>query len=159
MVVSLGICPSIRFGQILKSSDEIRCRNGVLALPAKELRNLVLLYSEIEVHGPVASTWGCGDVRLGRGVASAVVVSIEIDVVVIVVVLWGQVDIITSSSGHFCRAKALNSLLKTPVVFSDPGCGLWVSVSVVIFLGAVLGSIHFDVFLCVFVLLEALYLP
>jgi hypothetical protein len=52
--------------------------------------------------------------------ASAVVVSIEIDVVivvVIVVVLWGQVDIVTSSRGHFCHAKALNSLINTPVVF------------------------------------------
>ncbi len=120
MVVSLGIRPSIRLGQILKSSDEIRYGNGVLALGTKEFRNLVLLHSEVEVRGPVASTWGSRDIRLGRSVASAVIVSIEIDVVivvVIVVVLWGQVDIVTSSSGHFCRAKALNSLIKTPVVF------------------------------------------
>ncbi len=43
--------------------------------------------------------------------------AIEIDIVsadgvVIVVVLWSQVDIITSGSGHSCFAKALNSLIK-----------------------------------------------
>jgi hypothetical protein len=117
---SLGIRPSVCLGQILKSSDEICCRNGVLALGTKEFWYFVLLHPEVEVRGPVASTWCGGDIRLGRGVTSAVVVSIEIDVVlvvVIVVVFWGQVDIVTSSSGHFCRAKALNSLIKTPVVF------------------------------------------
>jgi hypothetical protein len=122
VVVSLGIRLSIRFGQILKSLDEICCGNGVLALGTEEFRNFVLLHSEVEICGPVASTWCEGNVSLGRGVAGAVIVSIEIDVaiimgVVVVVILWGQIDIITSSSGHFCCAKALNSLIKTPVVF------------------------------------------
>jgi hypothetical protein len=97
-------------------SDEIRCGNGVLALGNEELRNFVLFHSEVEIRGPVASTWCGGNVSLGRGVASAVVVSIEIDIaivvgVVIVVIHWGQVDIVTSSSGHFCCAKALYSLI------------------------------------------------
>jgi hypothetical protein len=120
VVVSLGIRPLVCFGQILKSSDEIPSGNGVLAFGTKEFRNLVLLYSEVEVGGPVASTWCGGNISLGCGIAGAVVVSIEIDiaiVVVIMVVFRGLVDIITSSSGHFCRAKDLNSLIKTPVFF------------------------------------------
>jgi hypothetical protein len=48
---------------------------------------------------------------LGRSVAGTVVVAIEIDIVsskgvVIVVVLWSQVDIFSSSSGHFCLCKS-----------------------------------------------------
>jgi hypothetical protein len=96
--------------------DEIHCRNGVLALGTEEFRNFVLFHSEVEICGPVASTWCGRNVSLGRGVAGAVVVSIEIDIVttegvVVVVILWGQVDIVTSSSGHFCCAKALYSLI------------------------------------------------
>jgi hypothetical protein len=120
VVVGLGIRPSIRFGQILKSSDEIRSGNGVFAFGTKEFRNLVLLHSEVEVRGPIASTLCGDDISLGRGVAGAVVVAvvvaIEIDIVaaegvIIMVILCGQVDIVTSSSGHFCLAKALNSLI------------------------------------------------
>ncbi len=106
MVIGLGIRPSVCLGQILQASDEIRCGNGVLAFGTKEFRNLVLLHSEVEICGPIASTWCGGNVGMGSGVAGAVLVSIEIDVaiivgVVVVVILWGQIDIITSSSGHF----------------------------------------------------------
>jgi hypothetical protein len=115
VVVGLGVRPSIRFGQILKSSDEIRCGNGVLALGPKEFWNFVLLHSEVEICGPVgSSTWCGGDVNisLGRGVSRGVVVGIEIDVVldiVIMVVLWGQIDIVGSSCsrGHCCCVEAL----------------------------------------------------
>jgi hypothetical protein len=54
--------------------------------------------------------------------------AIEIDIVsangvVIVVVLWSQVDIVSSSSGHFCLAKALKSLIKSgSVLFSQILC-------------------------------------
>ncbi len=111
MVVGLGIHPSVRFCQIFKSSDEICSGNGVLAFGTKEFRNFVLFHSEVEICGPVASSTLCGDdISLGRGVAGAVVVAIEIDIVstegvVIVVVLWVQVDIVTSSSGHFVLQK------------------------------------------------------
>jgi hypothetical protein len=110
VVISLCICPSICFGEIFQSSDEIRCRNGVLAFCTEEFLNFVLLDSEVEICGPIASSWCCGDGSLGSGVAGAVVVPIEIDVaiivgVVVVVILWGQVDIVTSSSGHFYCAK------------------------------------------------------
>ncbi len=81
MVVSLGIHPSVCLGQILKLSDEIRCGNGVLALGTKEFRNFVLFHSEVKIRGPVASTWCGRNVSLGRSVAGAVVVSIEIDIV------------------------------------------------------------------------------
>jgi hypothetical protein len=110
VVISLGIHPSICFGEIFQSSDEICCGNGVLAFGTEEFRNLVLLDPEVEICGPIASSWCGGESSLGSGVAGAVVVSIEIDVaiivgVVVVVILWGQVDIVTSSSGHFCCAK------------------------------------------------------
>jgi hypothetical protein len=124
VVVGLGIHPSVCFRQILELSDEIRSGNGVLALGTKEFRNLVLLHSEVEVCGPVASSTLCwDDISLGRSVARAVVVTIEIDVVsahgvVIVVVLRSQVDTVSSSSGHFCLAKALKSLIKSGSVYS-----------------------------------------
>jgi hypothetical protein len=147
VVVSLGIRPSVRFGQILKSSDEIRSGNGVLAFGTKEFRNFVLLHLEVEVRGPVASTWCGGNISLGRGVAGAVVVSIEIDVVItdvviVVVVFWGQVDIVTSSSSHFESFKFsyLNSC-----GFSDPCCGVCDPMGVIIYvvvLGAVLESAY-----------------
>ncbi len=57
MVIGLGVCPSVCSGQILKSSDEIRSGNGVLALGTKKFRNLVLLHPEVETGGPVGS---CG---------------------------------------------------------------------------------------------------
>ncbi len=147
MVVSLGIRPSVHFGQILKSLDEIRSGNGVLAFGTKEFRNFVLLHSEIEVHGPVASPWCGGNISLGHGVAGAIVVSIEIDVVVtegvvVVVIFWGQVDIVTSSSSHFESFKFsyLNSC-----GFSDPCHGVCDPVGVVIYvvvLGAALESAY-----------------
>jgi hypothetical protein len=124
VVVSLCIGPSVCLGQILKSSDEIRSKNGVLAFGTKEFWNFVLLYSEVEVCGLVASTWCGGNVRLGRGVVGVIVVSIEIDVVIVVVILWGQVDVITSSSGHFCFAKSFKFSYLNSCGFSDPCCGL-----------------------------------
>jgi hypothetical protein len=124
VVVGRGIRPSVCFGQILKSSDEIRSGNGVLALGTKEFRNLVLHHSEVEICGPVASSALCrDDISLGCSIARAVVVAIEIDIVsangvVIVVVLRSQVNIVSSSSGHFCFAKALISLIKSGLVYS-----------------------------------------
>ena len=78
--------------------------------------------------GPVASSaLGRDDISLGRSVAGTVVMAIEIDIVsangvVIVVVLWSQVDIVSSSSGHFCLAKAFKISYKIwfGFVFSDP---------------------------------------
>jgi hypothetical protein len=112
VVVGLGIRPSIRFCQILKSSDEIRSGNGVLALGTKEFRNLVLLHSEVEICGPIACAWCGRNISLGRGVAGAVVLSIEIDVVLVIVIMvifWGQIDIVCSSCsrGHCCCVEAL----------------------------------------------------
>ncbi len=105
MVVSLGVRPSIRFCQIFKSSDEIRGRNGVLALGTKEFRNLVLLHSEVEVCGPVASTLCGNDISLGRGVASFIIVPFDIDVFpvleVVIRVFWRQINVVTSGSGQF----------------------------------------------------------
>jgi hypothetical protein len=109
--ISLGIRPSICFDEIFQSSDEIRCGNGVLAFGTEEFRNLVLLDPEVEICGPIASSWCGGDGSLGSGVAGAIVVSIKIDIaiivgVIVVVIFWGPVDIVTSSSGHFfCCAK------------------------------------------------------
>ncbi len=123
MVVGLGICPLVRFRQILKSSDEICSGNGVLALGTKEFRNFVLLHSEVEISRPIASSTWCGgnggNISLGRGVASAVAIGVEVDVAIIeVIILWGQIDIVGSSCsrGHCCCVKALN-LLKSPAVF------------------------------------------
>ena len=115
MVVGLGVRPSIHFCQILKSSDEIRSGNGVLALGTKEFRNFVLVHSGVEICGPIASSTWCGgdvNVSLGHGVTGAVVVSIEIDVVLVIVIMvifWGQIDIVSSSCsrGHCCCVEAL----------------------------------------------------
>ena len=63
MVIGLGIRPSVCLGQILKSSDEIRCGNGVLALGTKEFRNLVLLHSEVEVRRSVGPSANVVDVK------------------------------------------------------------------------------------------------
>ncbi len=106
MVVGLGVCPSVCFGQILKSSDEIRSGNGVLAFGTKEFRNLVLLHSEVEICGPVGScsSWCSGDVTLTGGVTRVIIVGVDVDVgVVEVVVLWCEVDVVGSSvsGGHF----------------------------------------------------------
>jgi len=128
-VISLGICPSIGFGEIFQSSDEIRCGNGVLAFGTKEFRNLVLFDPEVEIGGPiVASSWCGWNGSLGSGVAGAVVVPVKIDiaivvVVVIVIVFWGQVDIITSGSGHFA-VQSFKFSYKNSCGFSDPCCGL-----------------------------------
>jgi hypothetical protein len=98
VVISLGIRPSICFGEIFQSLDEIRCGNGVLAFGTEEFRNLVLLDPEVEICGPIASSWCGGDGSLGSGVTGAVVVSIKINVaitvgVVVMVIFWGQVVI------------------------------------------------------------------
>jgi hypothetical protein len=105
VVLGLGICPSVCFSQILQSSDEIRSGNGVLALGTKEFRNFVLLYSEIEICGPVSSSTWCGghiDVTLAGRVAGIVVISGDVDIVV-VVVLGSQINVVGSSDGsrHF----------------------------------------------------------
>ncbi len=117
MVISLGIHPSICFGEIFQSSDEIRCGNGVLTFGPKEFRNLVLLNSEVEIRGPVAAcSASCSrNGSSGSGVTGVIVVSLEIEVTIIMVViiagvLGSQVDIITSSGGHFVCNKALISL-------------------------------------------------
>ncbi len=108
MVKVLGVCPSVRFGQILKSLDEICSGNGVLALGTKEFLNLVLLHSEVEIGGTIgSSTWGGRDVHIALAcrVASVVVIGVDIDVGILeVVVLWCQVYIVSSrsSSGRCC---------------------------------------------------------
>jgi hypothetical protein len=114
----LGIRPSIRLGQILQSSDEVRSGNGVLAFGTEKFRNLVLLQSKVEIGGTISSTLCGGDSCLRISVAGAVVMSIQIEVTIIMVVvaasiLRSQVDIFTSSSGHFVSCnKALISLIK-----------------------------------------------
>ena len=116
MVISLGIRPSICFGEIFQSSDEVRCRNGVLAFGTKEFRNFVLLDLEVEIGGPiVASSWCGGNGSLGSSVAGAAIKSVKIDiaiivVVVVVIIFWGQIDIVTSGSGHFAVQRFLKSL-------------------------------------------------
>jgi hypothetical protein len=109
VVVGLGICPSVCFSQILESSDEIRSRNGVLAFGTKKFWNLVLLHSEVEIHGSVGSSGsrGGGDVyvALTGGVAGVVVVGVDVDIGILkVVILRCQIDIVGSSvsNGHFC---------------------------------------------------------
>ncbi len=112
MVVGLGVRPSVCFGQILQSSDEIRSGNGVLAFGTKEFRNLVLLYSKVEICGPVGpcSGWYGGDIPLAGGVADVIIVGLDVDVgIVEVVVLWCEVDVVGSrvSGGNFGRVEAL----------------------------------------------------
>jgi hypothetical protein len=126
-VIGLGIHPSIRFGEIFQSSDEIHCGNGVLAFGTKEFLNFVLLDSEVEIGRPIAPSC-CGSGSLGHGVAGTVVVPIEVDiaiimVVVVVIVFWGQVDIITSGSGHFA-VQSFKFYYLNSCGFSDPCCGL-----------------------------------
>jgi len=115
VVISLGICPSVRFGEIFQSSDEIRCGNGVLAFGTEEFRNLVLLDPEVEIGGPIVSCCCGGNGSLCSGVAGAVVMPVEVNiaivmVVIVVIVFWGQVDIVTSGSGHFAVQSFLKSL-------------------------------------------------
>jgi hypothetical protein len=123
MVVGLGVRPSVCFSQILKSSDEIRSGNGVLAFGTKEFWNLVLLHSEVEICGPIGSTtWGSRDVYValvGR-FACAVVIGVNVGILE-VVVLWCQVDIVgsRSSSGHCCCVEALFLLSKRSFSFSS----------------------------------------
>jgi hypothetical protein len=106
VVVGLCICPSVCFVEIFQSSDEISCGNCILALGTEEFRNLVLFPSEVEISGTIASTCSSCRCSLGSGVAGVVVMPVEIDVaiimvVILVVIFWGQIDIVTSSSGHF----------------------------------------------------------
>jgi len=127
VVISLRVSPSVCFGKILKSSDEICCGNGILALGSEEFRNLVLLYPEVEI-GRSISAWRCCGGGRACGVASAVVVPVEIDiaiivVVVVVIIFRGHVDIITSGSGHFAVQSFIFSY-KNSYGFSDPCCGL-----------------------------------
>ncbi len=77
VVIGLGIRPSVCLGQILKSSDEIRSGNGVLALGTKEFRNLVLLHSKVEACRRVSSCCG-GDVPLTGSVPGVVIVGLSI---------------------------------------------------------------------------------
>ena len=77
-----------------------------LLFGTKEFRNLVLLYSEVEICGPVGSCSSrCGgDVSLAGGVTGVVIVGVDVDVgVVEVVVLRCEVDVVGSSvsGGHF----------------------------------------------------------
>jgi hypothetical protein len=100
---------NLMFSSVFQSTiDDNHSR--VLTFGTEEFRNFVLFDSEVEICGPIASSWCCGDGSLGSGVTGAVIVSIEIDVaiimgVVVVVIFWGQVDIVTSSSSHSCCAK------------------------------------------------------
>ena len=146
MVISLGIRPSICYGEMFQSSDEIHCGNGVLAFGTEEFRNLVLLNLEVEVGGPIASSWCGGNGSLGSSVADAVVKSVKIDiaiigVVVVMIVFWGQVDIVTSGSGHFAVQSFKFSYLNS-CGLSDPCCGVCDPVGIVVVLGAVLESAY-----------------
>ncbi len=119
MVIGLGFRPSVCFGQILKSSDEIRSGNGFLAFGTKKFRNLALLHSEVEIRGSIGSSGsrGGGDVyvALSGGVAGVVVIGVDIDVgIVEVVVLRCQIDIIGSSVSrrYLVLVEALNFFLR-----------------------------------------------
>ncbi len=93
MVVGLGIRPSVCFSQILQLSDEICSGNGVLALGTKEFRNFVLLYSEIEICGPVSPSARCSghiDIALAGHVAGVVVIGGDGDVDIVEVVVLGS---------------------------------------------------------------------
>jgi hypothetical protein len=97
VVVGLSVGPSVCFGEILKSSDKIRCGNGIFALGAEELRKFILLYPEVEVSRSITPSWCCSCGCRASGVAGVVVVPVEIDVgvidvVIIVIIFWGQVD-------------------------------------------------------------------
>ena len=125
MVVGLGVCPSVCFGQILKSSDEIRGGNGVLAFGTKEFRNFVLLYSEVEVRRSVSSSGSRGsrdvNVALACGVARVVFIGVYIDVGIIKVIVFRcQVDVIGSSvsGGHFLLCVSFISLIKDASVLN-----------------------------------------
>jgi hypothetical protein len=61
VVIGLSVGPSVCFGEVFKSSDEIRGGNGILALGTKEFRNFVLLDPEFEICRSI-TTWGpsCG---------------------------------------------------------------------------------------------------
>jgi hypothetical protein len=112
VVVGLGIRPSVCLGQILQSSDEIRSGNGVLAFGTKEFRNLVLFDPEVEICGPSDSTWRGENVSRGCGVVVPIKINIaSTESVVVVVVFWGHIDVVTSSSSHLGFVKALKSLI------------------------------------------------
>jgi hypothetical protein len=100
VVIGLNVRPSIRFGEIFQSLDEIRRRDGIFAFGAEEFRNFVLCDSEVEIGRPIAPPPCCGSSGLGSGVTGAVIVPIEIDIaiimVVVVIVLWCQVDVCRS---------------------------------------------------------------
>jgi hypothetical protein len=124
VVIGLCIRPSICFSEIFQSSDKIRCGNGVLAFGTEEFRNLVLFHSEVEICGTIASTCSSCRCSSGSGVAGVVVVPVEINVAIImvvvtVVIFWGQVDIVTSISGHFAVQSFKFSYLNS-CGFSDP---------------------------------------
>ena len=119
MVIGLGIRPLVCLCQILKSSDEIRCGNGVLAFGTKEFRNLVLLHSKVEAGRAVGSCrgWRGGDVPLTGGVPGIVIVGVDIDIGVFeVVVLLSDFDVVGSSvsCGHSYFAEALFLLYQMP---------------------------------------------
>ncbi len=122
MVIGLGVRPSVCFSQILKSSDEIRSGNGVLALGTKEFRNLVLLHSEVEIGRSIGSTtWSGGHVYVALAccIACAVVIGMYVDVgIVEVVVLRGQVDIIGSSVSRRHRGFVEALILFKKILFS-----------------------------------------
>ncbi len=109
MVIGLSVGPSVSFGEVLKSLDEIRGGNGILALCTNEFWYFVLLNPEIEIGSSITSCWcpSCG----GRasGVAGVVVVPVEVDVVIIVVVVDTvpvdvsfNVDLVSSLNCRHC---------------------------------------------------------
>ncbi len=104
MVVGLGVRPSFCFGQVLKSSDEIRSGNGVLAFGTKEFRNLVLLHPEVEIGGPIGSCSSqcSGNVSLASGVTG------------VFITVWTSTW--ASSKSSFSGAR---SMLSVPVLVVD----------------------------------------
>ncbi len=104
MVVGLGVRPSVCFGQILKSSDEIRSRNGVLAFGTKEFRNFVLLHPEVEICGPVGAAAAGAAGMFPWPVVSPVLSSL----------VWTSTW--ASSKSSFSGAR---SMLSVPVLVAD----------------------------------------
>ncbi len=126
MVVGLGVRPSVRFGQILQSLDEIRSGNGVLAFGTKEFRNLVLLHSEVEVRRSVCSSGSRGgrdvDVTLACGIAGVVVIGVYIDIGILEVIvlrarLMSSVPVLVAAIFAVCK---LYFSYKQMPGFSDP---------------------------------------
>jgi hypothetical protein len=102
MVVGLSVGPSVCFGKVLQSSDEIRSQDGVLAFGDEEFWDLILFDPKVEVGGSRATCHSSGSGHPGcilvLVIASVVGVIITIIVVMVVRV---DLDVISSNKSHF----------------------------------------------------------